>query len=76
MAIAGRRQPVLDSAVEALTSEGIKAIGVQVSMPLQPDFSAGHVLTASTARLPLELITPPKQLKDVCAVFVSRVKEV
>ena len=76
MAVAGRRQPVLDSAVEALTSEGIKAIGVQVTIPMQPDFSAGHVLTASTACLPLELITPPKQLKDVCAVFISRLKEV
>ncbi|CAK0787667.1 hypothetical protein CVIRNUC_010889 [Coccomyxa viridis] len=29
VAVTGRRQPVLDSAVEALTSEGIKAIGVQ-----------------------------------------------
>ena len=33
VAITGRRQPVLDSAVEALTSEGINAIGVQVRTP-------------------------------------------
>lgn len=30
VAISGRRQPVLDSAVEALCSDGIKAIGIQV----------------------------------------------
>ena len=33
VAVTGRRQPVLDSAVEALTSEGIKVIGVQVRTP-------------------------------------------
>ena len=88
VAITGRRQPVLDSAVEALTSEGIKAVGVQVStpsmayvhcrraLPLQPNFPAGHILTASAAHLPLELIAPPKELKDVCAAFVPHVKEV
>ena len=31
VAITGRRQPVLDSAVEALTSEGVNAIGLQVT---------------------------------------------
>ncbi len=30
VAITGRRQPVLDSAVEAFSSEGINAIGIQV----------------------------------------------
>ena len=38
VAVTGRRQPVLDSAVEALTSEGIKAIGVQVTIPLPTRF--------------------------------------
>ena len=44
VAVTGRRQPVLDSAVEALTSEGIKAIGVQVSMPCM---AYAHCLNAT-----------------------------
>ena len=34
VAITGRRQPVLDSAVEALSSEGIDAVGLQVQSTL------------------------------------------
>lgn len=46
VAITGRRQPVLDSAVEAFRAEGINAIGIQVTISITACpvllYSPGH----------------------------------